>query len=82
MENERLAKTSMQILQKGESFGEYSFFVGSESNRSARSTTFTTVYKINRDDFIKVIIKHPFEYQKFCMIRDQFILFKQSELLK
>lgn len=66
---------SLKILNKGDIFGEISFFSDQERRSCARSIDFTTVYIIKRDEFLNLLEKYPRDYQKFCEIKDNINLY-------
>ena len=41
-----------------------------DSNLKAISKDFTTIYKIKRSDFIRIISENNENYQKFCTLKD------------
>ncbi|KAL4487100.1 hypothetical protein ABPG72_001552 [Tetrahymena utriculariae] len=61
---------SLQVLEKGSSFGEQSFFTGTERKISARSLDFTKLLYIRRQDFIDLLKEFPQDNESFCMIKD------------
>lgn len=69
-------------LGAGECFGEIAFFSGQERKLSARSKGFTTLFSINREQFLKILIDNPDDFEKFCMIKDQIILYSNYFPLK
>ncbi|KRX02372.1 Cyclic nucleotide-binding protein [Pseudocohnilembus persalinus] len=54
-------------------FGEYGFFTGTQRNICARSTAYTTVYKLKRQDFINIIQDTDQDFEIFNQIKDQLI---------
>lgn len=58
LSNEILVKE----LNKGRFFGELPFFVDSAFGETARSRTFSTIYKISREDFLKLLASYPKDY--------------------
>ena len=62
-------------LGVGELFGEIGFFTGKPRNFSAKTKDFTSLLSINRDEFMNVLKKNPEDFEKFCMIQDQIILY-------
>lgn len=71
LETEKLnTPTILKTIQRGEFFGEISFFSDQERNACARSVDFTTVYMIKKQDFLTLLKKYQKDYQKFCQIRD------------
>jgi len=38
---------------------------------SARSLEYSTVYKINRSDFLEVLKNNSLDFEKFCEIKDE-----------
>jgi len=73
---------SIKELGVGEHFGEIAFFSGKARKLSARSKDFTTLFAINRDEFIKVLMKNSDDMEKFCMIKDQMISYENYFPLK
>ncbi|KAL4505999.1 hypothetical protein ABPG72_013760 [Tetrahymena utriculariae] len=57
-------------LEKGESFGAYTFFTGLPRINNIRSKEFTTILKIKRQDFLKLISNQTEDLETFCNIRD------------
>ena len=62
--------TVLKTIEKGEIFGEISFFSDQERCACARSIDFTTAYMIKKEDFMNLLRKYPKDYQKFCEIKD------------
>ncbi|EAR85369.2 cyclic nucleotide-binding domain protein (macronuclear) [Tetrahymena thermophila SB210] len=59
----------VQNLKKGQCFGEIAFFTGQQRNASARSNEFTTLIKIEREQFIQLIKEHSQDdYETFQQI--------------
>ncbi|KAL4504356.1 hypothetical protein ABPG72_009802 [Tetrahymena utriculariae] len=69
----------IQQLDKGTTFGFYSFFSGNNRETSARSMRVTSLVTLNLEDFREAAEKFPRDYEKFCMLRDQI---KYSNLTK
>ncbi|KAL4485671.1 hypothetical protein ABPG72_010933 [Tetrahymena utriculariae] len=67
-------KNIQLILKQGQFFGEGSFFTGSPRRSTFRSLEFTTLLKIDREEFIKIIEESKEDYEMFCYIKDQIIL--------
>ena len=78
----RTLETSLKELTIGEHLGELSFFTGGSRIFSAQSKDFTTLFSISRAEFLSVLEKNPEDYEKFCMIRDQIILYGNYKPLK
>ena len=72
----------LKNLEVGENFGEIEFFSGRLRLFSAKSRGFTTLFSIDREEFIKILQKNPEDWEKFCMIRDQIILYNNYYPLK
>ncbi|KAL4507368.1 hypothetical protein ABPG73_012056 [Tetrahymena malaccensis] len=66
-------KKIINILTKGQSFGEYGFFTGMGNDYMAQSQNFTTVMKIKRSKFLEILQGHPQEYERFCEIKDKIL---------
>ena len=69
-------------LGVGEHFGEIAFFSGKPRKLSAKSRDFTTLFSINREEFIQILMKNSDDFEKFCMIKDQIILYENYLPLK
>ncbi|CAK93850.1 unnamed protein product (macronuclear) [Paramecium tetraurelia] len=61
-------------------FGELGFLTGNSRSLSAKSTTISQLYKLNRLEFIQLLQQFPLDFQYFCQLRDQ-ILFGQYNLI-
>ncbi|EAR89993.2 cyclic nucleotide-binding domain protein (macronuclear) [Tetrahymena thermophila SB210] len=68
---------SFYNLKNGDSFGELSFFTGQNRSATVRAVDFTTLIKIERQEFIQLLSTSPADYEKFCFIKDR-IMFKQA----
>ncbi|EWS72073.1 cyclic nucleotide-binding domain protein (macronuclear) [Tetrahymena thermophila SB210] len=66
-------KKIINILTKGQAFGEYGFFTGMGNDYMAQSQNFTTVMKIKRSKFLEILQGHPQEYERYCEIRDKIL---------
>ena len=66
----------------GEHFGEIGFFSGKARSLSAKSKDFTTLFSINRREFIEVLMKNSDDFEKFCMIHDQIVFYENYLPLK
>ena len=62
--------TVLNTLKIGQTFGELSFFSDQARTCSARSIDFTTAYIIKREEFLKLLKKHPLDYETFCQMSD------------
>ena len=60
----------VKTLGPGETFGEISFFTDQPRRMCAKSSEFTTVYRIKRSQFMNLIKKFDYDYQKYCEIKD------------
>lgn len=69
------SKSVLAQLTMGSQFGEYSFFTGGLRDLSARTKTFTKVYKVQREDFLGLLEFYPRDNEKFCMTRDKIMIY-------
>lgn len=53
------------FVKKGDFFGEYSFFTNFSPTKSIRSLAYSTLYCIDRDDFIEAVRQDLNDYVKF-----------------
>ena len=65
----------VRTLKVGEHFGEIGFFTGKSRLFSVKSKDFTTLFAINREEFMEVLRKNSDDFEKFCMIKDQILLY-------
>ncbi|KRX10401.1 Cyclic nucleotide-binding protein [Pseudocohnilembus persalinus] len=61
----------IKILGPGDTFGDFNFISGLYYDFQARSSSFVTVHKIQRKDFLQILQKKPKEYEKFLFIKEQ-----------
>ncbi|KAL4466997.1 hypothetical protein ABPG74_010594 [Tetrahymena malaccensis] len=66
---------SLVTLKQGQSFGELSFFTGMPRSVSIRSKEFTTLLMIKRDNFIELLQNFNSDFEQFCTIKDQLLLY-------
>ncbi|EAR86588.2 cyclic nucleotide-binding domain protein (macronuclear) [Tetrahymena thermophila SB210] len=59
-------------------FGYKGFFSGIPREFSCRSTNISHVFIITRQDLIEVLKEDPEDYEQFCKLRDQFLLYRNS----
>ena len=79
-------KNIIVILKENCVFGENSFFTSNPRSCNAKSVDSCTfyswysfyfkmtmiLYKISRTDFLTILEKHNDDYEKFCMMKDQY----------
>jgi len=62
----------MGKLTTGHIFGAFSFFTGMEGQPiELKCKEFTTLIKIQRSQFINVVMENKKDYERFCEIRDK-----------
>ena len=69
----------IKTLEKGDNFGEISFFSDKERESCARSIDFTSAYMIKQVDFLHLIKKYDQDYQRFCEIKDNINLYESYD---
>ncbi|EAS05387.2 cyclic nucleotide-binding domain protein (macronuclear) [Tetrahymena thermophila SB210] len=67
----------IQLLNPGDVFGQFSLFTGQAQQFSTKSTDFTKIMRLDRQDLIEIVKKNDSEYQKYCEIKDK-ILFQNG----
>ncbi|CAK86955.1 unnamed protein product (macronuclear) [Paramecium tetraurelia] len=67
--------------EKGQCFGKYEFFTGSNRELQARSETFSHVYSLKRDDMIRILEDSTDDRQKFANIKDQIIILNNFQII-
>lgn len=72
----------IQKIEKGKIFGEKKFITGSEREVSARSSSFSTVYVLEFNDFLSVINGNFEDYAKFSEIKDNIHLYNDYKDVK
>jgi len=73
--------TNIQKLNEGELFGELSFFADTARKTGARSSTFTSLYVIQRQNFLDILKENTLDYEHFCQIKDQILLYNNYDHL-
>ena len=73
--------TVLQILKKGELFGEISFFTELPRETTARCATFASFYAIKRQRFIEILKENSEDYEIFCQIKDNVTLYNEYDNL-
>lgn len=73
--------TILAKLREGAVFGQYAFITGDGRTCSARSTTYTTLYKVKRGRFLNRLLKFEADYERFCQLKEQVLLGKQLDHL-
>ena len=53
-------------MKPGDYFGEVSFITGKLRCASAIARGFVRVFKIKREQLLKILVLFPNEYEKFC----------------
>jgi CRP-like cAMP-binding protein len=61
---------AIKKLTDNDFFGELSFFSGLGRKASARSLNLSTVYKINRNEFIDILKLCKEDFERFKMIEE------------
>ncbi|CAD8205875.1 unnamed protein product [Paramecium octaurelia] len=64
----------LTTLNRGEKFGEYSFFTGLNPKYSAKCMSDAVLYKIQREKFLQIIQYYQKDFQRFHNIKDQILL--------
>ncbi|EWS73046.1 cation channel family protein (macronuclear) [Tetrahymena thermophila SB210] len=75
----QIVSKTLLVLGKGQSTGHMSFFTGQYRTATARSKSFTTIIRICRDSFIKIIKQNDNDFQKFNFIKDKIQLYNDYE---
>lgn len=68
--------TILKTLKEKEVFGEISFFSDQERKACAKSVDYTSAFKLKKDDFFCLLRKYPYDYEKFCKIKDSINLYE------
>jgi hypothetical protein len=81
LESERYSKI-LGRLKSGMTFGELNFFTGMARRASAKSKDFTTILKIDRDQFLEILRKNDKDFQVFCEIKDKIMMYSDFSGIK
>ncbi|EAR94838.2 cation channel family protein (macronuclear) [Tetrahymena thermophila SB210] len=79
--NQKQKTHSLKVLSKDSIFGEISFFSGLSRNASARSINLSTLYRINRNSFIKLIQENQEDFERFKMMEEQIKFLQDYSIL-
>ena len=71
----------LKVLKKGEYFGEVAFFTGVPRVTSAKSISFSSLFVIKKENFIKVVKENSEDYEKYCQIKDEIFLNKDFKII-
>lgn len=74
-------KTSLQIIKKGQHFGETSFFSGVPRKTSAQCLSFSSLFVIKKDDFFDILKENTEDFEKFHEIKDRINLIEDFSKL-
>ncbi|EWS73049.1 cation channel family protein (macronuclear) [Tetrahymena thermophila SB210] len=77
----QISKT-LAVLGQECIFGQHSFFTGHVRGACAKSKAFTTIIKISRDKFLNVIQQNEKDYEQFCQIKDDIMIYKNYEKIQ
>ncbi|EAR97090.2 cyclic nucleotide-binding domain protein (macronuclear) [Tetrahymena thermophila SB210] len=80
--SEERASKILRVVQQDCVFGELSFFTGNQRNAQAKATTFTTILKISRQQFIDIVKGNDKEFQQLCLIKDNILQYNDFRLLQ
>ncbi|KAL4512189.1 hypothetical protein ABPG72_005191 [Tetrahymena utriculariae] len=69
---------TIQFSSDKKLFGYKGFFSGIPREFSCRSTNISHVFIITRQDLIEVLKEDPEDYEQFCKLRDQFLMYRNS----
>lgn len=72
---------TLQIYTKGQCFGAHEFFTGKPRSFNCRSTEFSIILGIKRDDFLQLIRDFPEDNERFCHIRDSLLHYDQQQII-
>ncbi|KAL4506945.1 hypothetical protein ABPG72_001366 [Tetrahymena utriculariae] len=64
------------ILDKDSIIGQHSFLTGQQRMAGAKSKSFSTIIQISRDNFLKIVKENDEDFQKFCLIKDNIMIYK------
>ena len=62
-------------LGEGQIFNELNFLTKEKSKFNAQSLNYSSLFKINYEDFLKILNEFPDDYEIFCGIRDKIALY-------
>jgi len=77
----RKTQTVLTVLQTGEVFGEIAFFSGMARSATAISTDYTSVFSIDRNEVLSILSNFPRDWEKFCQLRDEIIVYQNIDKL-
>jgi len=75
------SQSFLKTLVKGHYFGEISFFTGQPRSASVRSTDFSALYLVKRNEFIELMDEFPLEREKFFEIKDKLFVYENLACL-
>ena len=82
LKNDKRPFKVIQTLSEGDIFGELAFFTGRNSDMGSISLNVVSLVCLNFDDFMEIIRDFPQDYQKFCMLRDNILIYNSTRGLE
>ncbi|EAR84142.2 cyclic nucleotide-binding domain protein (macronuclear) [Tetrahymena thermophila SB210] len=79
---ENYTQRVLGYLKEGQTFGDLNFFTGFGRNATIKSSAFTRILKIPRDQFMEIIQNNSKDLERYCEIRDQISLYSNYADLK
>ncbi|KAL4482814.1 hypothetical protein ABPG72_022374 [Tetrahymena utriculariae] len=79
---ENYTQRILGYLKEGQTFGDLNFFTGFARSATIKSSAFTRILKIPRDQFIEIIQNNTKDLERYCEIRDQISLYSNYADLK
>ncbi|EAS01462.3 cyclic nucleotide-binding domain protein (macronuclear) [Tetrahymena thermophila SB210] len=71
----------ISTLKKGCTFGEVNFFTQTQRECTAKSRTFTTILKIERNNFLSIIQNNQKDFEVFCEMKDKIQMYNNYKII-
>ncbi|CAD8178794.1 unnamed protein product [Paramecium pentaurelia] len=78
---ESVTKKQLETFKSGSYFGQYQFFTNCSLPIRAVSQTFTQIYKISRNDFLKVLNTSSIDFETYHNIKDKLLHGKEMSII-
>ncbi|EAR86638.2 cation channel family protein (macronuclear) [Tetrahymena thermophila SB210] len=75
-------KFTIQSKKSGELFGHHSFFTSSQRETDCECHVTSHIVSCTQDNFLAIAKEYPNDYEKYCFIKDQILLYQNDKNIK
>ncbi|KAL4475086.1 hypothetical protein ABPG74_001782 [Tetrahymena malaccensis] len=75
-------KFTIQSKKAGELFGHHSFFTSSQRETDCECHVTSHIVSCTQENFLAIAKEYPNDYEKFCFLKDQILLYQNDKNIK